>query len=349
MKLEQKKKIMTLIAEEYSRSDMSESLHRNSGFQEEVALILSDHFGPIGIKVAPPYEPLSYSEFGIPRLPSLVGQSAITVEQNPWNNDVLKMVIYLSPYINEFKAGNPRESTLVPFIDFLGSIGTFLDYFPANVPLDKYLFSQLEMNLFSFPNGVERLVQSTDKQVVQLDMGDYNDGNSFPSIDTAIPPAWIALRVSGWLGDALKYEQREVFSICKKVFKDFPYENPSSLIENEPELPEYYKDYSRKYHTNEIRTLTNQIGPALYTSRKMEGTEILGVSRGVIKVSFTKDILGAVENLPLDEEDKIELMIERAKSIRYSDAPFTYANLKRWVLTNPTGDTFLMPGSFHEQ
>ena len=80
----------------------------------------------------------------------------------------------------------------------------------------------------------------------------------------------------------------------------------------------------------------------------MEGTEILGVSRGVIKVRFTKDILGAVEDLPLDEEDKIAIMIERAQSIRHSE-PFSYNNLKNWVLTNPTGDTFLMPGSFHEQ
>lgn len=346
MHLEEKKKIMTLIAEAYSRSYMPESLHHSRGFQEEAALILSDHFGPIEIKVAPPYESLSYNEFGMSRLPSLVGQSAITVEQNPWNNDALRMVIYLSPYINRFKADNPRELTLVPFLDFLSSIGTFLDYFPANVRLDKYLFSQLEMNLFSFPNGVERLVQSTDKQVVQLDLRDYNDGNSFPSIDTAIPPVWIALRHVRSLEDMLRYEQREVFSICKKVFEDFPYETPSSLAESETELCDYYKDYRKKYTANESRNLPNQIGPALYVSRKMEGTEILGVSRGVIKLSFTKDILGAVEKLPLDEEDKIELMIERAKSTRYSDEPFTYANLKNWVLTNPTGDTFLMSSSF---
>ena len=238
MKLEEKKKIMTLIAEAYSRSDMSESLHHNKGFQEEVALILSDHFGSVEVTVAPIYEALSYHEFGMSRLPSLVGQSAITVEQSPWNNDVLKMVIYLSPYINRFKAENARELTLVPFLDFLSSIGTFLDYFPANVPLDKYLFSQLEMNLFSFPNGVEQLVQATDKQVVQLDMEYYNDGNSFPSIDTAIPPVWIALRDVRSLEEVLRYEQREVFSICKKVFeiKDFPYETPFSLVENEPEL-----------------------------------------------------------------------------------------------------------------
>lgn len=350
MKLEQKKKIMTLIAEAYSRTDVSESLHRNRGFQEETALILSDHFGPIEIKVAPAYEALSYNEFGMSRLPSLVGQSAITVEQNPWNNNTLRVVIYLSPYINRFKADNPRELTLVPFLDFLSSIGTFLDYFPANVRLDKYLFSQLEMNLFSFPNGVERLVQSTDKQVVQLDLRDYNDGNSFPSIDTAIPPVWIALRHIRSLEEVLRYQQREVFSICKKVFeiKDFPYETPSSLAESETELCDYYKDYHKKYNTNEVRTLPNQIGPALYALYNMDGTEILGVSRGVVKVRFTKDILGAVEKLPLDEEDKVALMIERAQSIRYSE-PFSYNNLKNWVLTNPTGDTFLMPGSFHEQ
>ena len=348
MHFEEKKKVMTLIAEAYSRTDISESLHRNEGFQEEVASILSDHFGPIEVKVAPSYEALSYNEFGMSRLTSLVGQSAITVEQSPWNNDVLKMVIYLIPYINRFKAENPRESTLIPFLDFLSSIGTFLDYFPANVPLDEYLFSQLEMNLFSFPNGVERLVQSTDKQVVQLDMGGYNDGNSFPSIDSEIPPVWIALRQVRSLADVLKYEQREVFSICKKVFEDFPYETPSSLIESEPELCNYYNEYGNKYFMNEIRKLPNQIGPTLYSSKKMDGTAILGVSRGVIKVRFTKDILGAVENLPLDEEDKIELMIERAQSIRHSE-PFSYNNLKNWVLTNPTGDTFLMPGSFHEQ
>mgnify|MGYP003588498774 CR=1 FL=1 len=98
---------------------------------------------------------------------------------------------------------------------------------------------------------------------------------------------------------------------------------------------------------NEIRNLPNQIGPTLYSFKKMDGTAILGVSRGVIKVRFTKDILGAVENLPLDEEDKIELMIERAQSIRHSE-PFSYNNLKNWVLTNPTGDTFLMPKSFIE-
>lgn len=346
MNLEKKKKIMTLIAEAYSRSYMSESLHHSRGFQEEAALILSDHFGPIEIKVAPPYEALSYNEFGLPRLPLLLGQSAITVEQNPWNNNALKMVIYLNPYVNQFKADNRRELTFVPFLDFLSSISAFLDYFPANGHLDKYLFSQLEMNLFSFPNGVERLIQSTAKQVVQLDLTNYNDGNSFPSIDTLVPPVWLALRSPGWLGDALRYEQREVLSICKKVFKDFPYETPSSLAENEPELFDYYNDYGRKYTANESRNLPNQIGPVLYVSRKMEGTEILGVSRGVIKLSFTKDILGAVEKLPLDEEDKIELMIERAKSTRYSDEPFTYANLKNWVLTNPTGDTFLMPSSF---
>ena len=344
MHFEEKKKIMTLIAEAYSRSDMSGSI----GFQEDVALILSDHFGPIEVIVAHPYEPLSYHEFGMSRLPSLVGQSAITVEQNNWGNNVLKMVIYLSPYINRFKAENPRELTLVPFLDFLSSIGTFLDYFPANVQLDEYLFSQLEMNLFFFPNGVERLVQSTDKQVVQLDMGGYNDGNSFPSIDSEIPPVWIALRQVSSLADVLRYEQREVLSICKKVFKDFPYESPSSLIAGEPELCDYYSEYYKKYYTNEIRTLPNQIGPTLYSFRKMDGTEILGVSRGVVKVRFTKDILGAVENLPLDEEDKIDLMIERAQSIRHSE-PFSYNNLKNWVLTNPTGDTFLMPGSFHEQ
>ena len=346
MHFEEKKKIMTLIAEAYSRSDMSGSLYHNSiGFQEDVALILSDHFGPIEIKVAPPYEALSYNEFGMSRLPSLVGQSAITVEQNPWNNDVLKMVIYLSPYINRFKADNPRELTLVPFLDFLSSIGTFLDYFPANVPLDEYLFSQLEMNLFSFPNGVERLIQSTDKQVVQLDMGGYNDGNSFPSIDSEIPPVWIALRQVISLADVLRYEQREVLSICKKVFKDFPYESPSSLIAGEPELCDYYSEYYNKYFMSESRKLPNQIGPTLYSFKKMDGTAILGVSRGVVKVRFTKDILGAVEKLPLDEEDKIELMIERAQSIRHSE-PFSYNNLKNWVLTNPTGDTFLMPVSF---
>lgn len=346
MNLEEKKKIMTLIAEAYSRTDMSESLHRNKGFQEEAALILSDHFGPIEVKVSAPYEALSYSEFGMSRLPALVGQSAITVEQNPWNNNALKMVIYLSPYINEFKASNPRELTLIPFLDFLSSIGTFLDYFPANVHLDKYLFAQLEMNFFSFPNGVEQLIRSADKQVVELDLKNYNNGNSFPSIDTTVPPVWLALRVSRWIEEVLKYEQREVFSICKKVFKDFPYESPSSLLESETELYDYYKDHNQKYQMNESRNLANQIGPTLYVSRKMEGTDILGVSRGVIKLSFTKDILGAVEKLPLDEEDKIELMTERAKSVRYSDEPFVYANLKRWVLTNPTGDTFLMPVSF---
>ena len=348
MNLEEKIKIMTLIAEAYNRTDISERLHHNEGFQEEVALILSDHFGPIEIKVAAPYEALSYSEFGMSRLPSLVGQSTITVEQNPWNKDVLEMVIYLSPYINRFKAENHRELTLVPFLDFLGSIGTFLNYFPANVPLDEYLFSQLEMNFFFFPNGVERLVQSTDKQVVQLDMGGYNDGNSFPSIDSEIPPVWIALRQVSSLADVLRYEQREVFSICKKVFEDFPYETPSSLIAGEPELCDYYNEYRNKYFMNEIRKLPSQIGPTLYSFRKMDGTQILGVSsRGVIKVRFTKDILGAVENLPLDEEDKIELMIERAQSIRHSE-PFSYNNLKNWVLTNPTGDTFLMPKSFIE-
>lgn len=348
MHLEEKKKIMTLIAEAYLRSDMSKRLNRNGLLQQEAALILADYFGPIEIKVAPPYEQLSHTEYGMPRLPMLIGQSAITVEKNPWNNNILRVVVYLSPYINEFKADHPGEETFIPFLDFLGSIGTFLDYFPANVRLDEYLFSQLEMNFFSFPNGVEQLIRSTDKQVVQLDMGDYNDGNSFPSIDTAIPPMWIALRHVRSLEDVLKYEQREVFSICKKVFKDFPYETPSSLTESESELCDYYKDYSKKYNTNEVRTLPNQIGPALYVSRKMEGTEILGVSRGVIKLSFTKDILGAVEKLPLDEEDKIELMIERAKSTRYSE-PFSYNNLKNWVLTNPTGDTFLIPVSFIEQ
>ena len=345
MHFEEKKKIMTLIAEAYSRTDMSANLHRNIVFQEEVASILSDHFGPIEVIVAPPYEPLSYPEFGMSRLPSLVGQSAITVEQNPWNNNILRVVIYLSPYISDFKADNRGDSTLIPFLDFLSSIGTFLDYFPANVPLDKYLFSQLEMSLFSFPNGVERLVQSTDKQVVQLDMGDYNDGNSFPSIDTATPPVWIALRVPECLDDVLKYEQREVFPICKKVFKDFSYESPS---ESEPELFDYFKDYSLKYHMSGVRNLTQELGVGIYGSKKMDGTAILGVSRGIIKVRFTKDILGAVEKLPLDEEDKIELMIERAQSIRHSE-PFSYNNLKNWVLTNPAGDTFLMPGSFHEQ
>ena len=349
MNFEEKKKVMTLIAEIYLRTDMSANLHRNRVFQEEVASILSDHFGPIEIKVAPPYETLSYNEFGMSRLPSLIGQSAITVEQNPCNNDALKMVIYLSPYISEFKADNTGDSTLAPFLDFLSSIGTFLDYFPANVQLDRYLFSQLEMNLFSLPNGAKQLINSAGKQIVQLDMRNYNDGNSFPSIDTAIPPVWIALRVPSCLEDVLEDEQREVFSICKKVFKDFPYETPSSLTENEPELCDYYRAYSRKYHTSEIKNLPNQIVSALYTSRKIDGTQILGVSRGVIKVRFTKDILGAVEKLPLDEEDKIALMIDRAQTIRYSDAPFTYANLKNWVLTNPTGDTFLMPVSFIEQ
>ena len=348
MNLEEKIKVMTLIAEVYLRTDMSENLHRNRVFQEEVASILSDHFGPIEVIVAPVYEALSYHEFGMSRLPSLVGQSAITVEQNPWNNDVLKMVIYLSPYINRFKAENPRELTLVPFLDFLSSIGTFLDYFPANVSLDKYLFSRLEMSFFSFPNGVERLVKSTDKQVVQLDLKNYNNGNSFPSIDTEISPVWIALRQVAPLEEVLRYEQREVFSICKKVFEDFPYETPSSLAESESELCDYYKDYSKKYNTSEVRNLPNQIGSVLYSLKKMEGTEILGVSRGVVKVRFTKDILGAVEKLPLDEEDKIELMIERAKSIRHSET-FSYNNLKNWVLTNPTGDTFLIPVSFIEQ
>ena len=345
MNLEKKKKIMTLIAEAYLRTDMSESLHHSRGFQEETALILSDYFGPIEIKVAPPYEAVSYNEFGLPRLPLLIGQSAITVEQNPWNNNALKMVIYLNPYVNQFKAVNRGELTFVPFLDFLSSISAFLDYFPANGHLDKYLFSQLEMNLFSFPNGVKRLIQSTEKQVVQLDLTNYNDGNSFPSIDTLVPPVWLALRSPGWLGDALRYEQREVLSICKKVFKDFPYETPSSLTESEPELFNYYNDYGRRYTANESRNLPNQIGPTLYSFKKMDGTEILGVSRGVIKVRFTKDILGAVEKLPLEEEEKIDLMTERARTIRHPEA-FSYTNLKNWVLTNPTGDTFLMPKSF---
>lgn len=345
MHFEEKKKVMTLIAEAYSRSCMSESLHRNRGFQEEVGSILSDHFGPIEIKVAPPYEALSYNEFGMSRLPSLIGQSAITVELNPWNKDVLEMVIYLNPYVNQFKADNPKKSTLIPFFDFLSSIGTFLDYFPANVPLDKYLFAQLEMNLFSFSNGVEQLIHATDKQVVDLDLKNYNNGNSFPSIDTTIPPVWIALKVPEFLDDVLKYEQREVFSICKKVFKDFSYESPS---ESEPELFDYFKDYSLKYHMSGVRNLTQELGVGIYGSKKMDGVEILGVSRGIIKVRFTKDTLGAVEKLPLDEEDKIALMIERAQSIRYSE-PFSYNNLRNWVLTAPTGDTFLMPISFIEQ
>ena len=99
------------------------------------------------------------------------------------------------------------------------------------------------MNFFSFPNGVERLVKSTDKQVVQLDLKIYNNGNSFPSIDSEIPPVWIALRQVSSLEEVLRYEQREVFSICKKVFEDFPYETPSSLIESEPELCNYFNEY----------------------------------------------------------------------------------------------------------
>lgn len=346
MHIQEKEKIMTLIAEAYLRSDMSESLHRNRVFQEETASILSDYFGFIEVRVAPPYEPLSYSEFGMSRLPLLVGQSAVTVEENPWGKG-LRVTIYLSPYINEFKADNPRDKTFIPFFDFLGSIGTFLDCFPANVCLNKYLFAPLEMSLFSFYNGVELLAQCAGKQIVELDLTNYNSGNSFPSIHTTIPPVWIALRPVRWLKDILRHEQKEVFPICKKVFKDLPYETPSSLFESEPELHDYYTDYSHKYCMNETRTLSNQLRTVLYTSKQSNGTEILGVSRGVIKLSFTKDIINAVEKLLLTEEEKIEAMIERAGSIRHPEN-FSYTNLKRWVLTNPAGDTFLMPKSFIE-
>lgn len=346
MHLEEKKKIMTLIAEAYLQSNMLESLHRNVTLQRETTSILSKHFGPIEVKVAPPYEPVGYNEFGLPGLPCLIGQSAITVEQNHWNDNILKMIVYLSPYINNFKAEKSDEETLIPFLDFLSSIGTFLDYFPANVCLDKYLSAPLEMSLFSAPNGVEQLIQSTEKQQVELDLRNYNDGNSFPSVSTRIPPVWIALRSVRWLEGLLNYEQREVFSICKKVFKDFPYEAPSSLGESEPELYSLYNEYSQKYHMNGVRNLSNQLWPSLYASKKMDGVEILGVSRGAVKISFSKDILGAVEKLPLEKEEKIDLMTERAKTIRHSDEVFSYTNLEKWVLTSPDGYTFLTPKSF---